>query len=153
MIEDIFREFINLGYKSGTLPSKDRDIHVKDLIIMRIGNSYLKILYLFNGSCLNIPWSWIDLFSSLNTWGGDRILFQCQEERENPIANFIEDFINIAASTSCSRVSSEFLDWMSDACEIGTRVFKDWCIREGFFEVEKKLGPFEFVSIDKNLEI
>ena len=151
MIQDLFREFSEIGYKGpGDYPKGIRDIKVSPLVIVRIGNGLAKVLYLYNGSSLSIPWYWIDLFTCLNVWGGHRI---SQVSPENVIDRFILDFSTLSNSIDCSVPDSDFLERLCGICTIGTKTFRDWCKEEGLEEIQKNLRPFEFTAIDKNLEI
>ena len=50
------------------------------------------VMSLYNGTTIFIPWDWIDLFGSLDIWGGHRVLTTFPT---NPIENTILDFLTL----------------------------------------------------------
>lgn len=71
-MKELFKEFIFLSYSETTLP-QSRDINLDFGIIARFEDISCNIYYLSTGVYINIPWAWIDLFSSLDTYCGARL--------------------------------------------------------------------------------
>lgn len=70
---DILKEFLILGYTPGIRINQLKDISLSDFTIARITYNGWNIINLLNGTNIYIPWEIIDLFESLNTWGGNRM--------------------------------------------------------------------------------
>lgn len=148
MIEDIFTEFMNLYYTSSGSKSKTlKDIPLKPGIIVRVTENNYTIHYLTNGNYIRIPWEYVDLFSSLNTYAGDRILNDRMEEC-TAVNKLIRHFIILLKYLSVGN-GDLFLYTLAEICEIGTKDFRDWYN----IKFNKKLNPIEIFSLDKNIII
>jgi hypothetical protein len=152
MIQDLLKEFFVLEYKknSGKGLGLLRDIPVSDnLIIVRTREDTAEIIFLYNGAKLSIDWRWIDLFNSLNTWGGDRIL---TEEENNNIWNFTNYMMKFCSMLGVSVIGQEITDLVTELCRIGTKPFIDE-VRKNNPELSNTLKPFTFSSINKTIEL
>jgi hypothetical protein len=148
MIENIFTEFMNLYYTStGNRPKELKDIPIKPGIIVRVTDNDYTIHYLTNGNYIRIPWEYIDLFSSLNTYAGDRILHDRMEEC-TPANKFIKHFVLLTKYLSLGN-GDLFLYTLAEICDLGTKDFRDWYN----IKFNKNLNPIEFFSPDKNIII
>ena len=154
-LKDIFYEYINLSYCPGTRFNKLKDLKISEYIIARLFSNGCRIIYLFNGSSIFIPWRWLDLFSSFNTHSGDKISYIENLVNLEDLSN-IEQVILLFSKLSyfldrnLSRINGEdFLEVLGEIGTTGTRVFRDWCNNE--FKIE--LDPLEYISLDKNFEI
>ena len=70
-MKKLFKDFMLLYYSETKLPSP-RDIGLDFGIIARFEDISCNIYYLSTGFYINIPWAWVDLFSSLDTYDGAR---------------------------------------------------------------------------------
>lgn len=154
-LKDLFCEYVNLSYCPGTRFNRLKDIKISEYIIARLFSNGCRIIYLFNGSSIFIPWKWLDLFSSLNTHSGDKISYierTVNLEDLNKIERIILLFSKLSylLDRSLSKIDGEdFLEVLSEIGTTGTCVFRDWCNNE--FKIE--LDPLEYISLDKNFEI
>ena len=145
-IKTIFTEFMALYYQNGGVePSSLKDIPVQSGVIARYTEVGCTIYYLTTGNHIRIPWKLIDLFSSLDTYSGNRILsIEPQDDIERFIKLFTK-FINVLNSYR----GDQIVPLLSDILDMGTNNFREW-YRKNF---NKNLEPVEFFSPDKNLEI
>ena len=145
-IENIFTEFMALYYQdSGIKPSSLKDIPIQSGVIARYTEIGCTIYYLTTGNYIRIPWKFVDLFSSLDTYSGNRILsIEPQDDIERFIKLFTK-FINILNSYKGDYI----IPLLSDILDIGTSNFREWYKNK----FNKNLEPVEFFSPDKNLEI
>ena len=144
--KEIFSEFITLGYSPGIRPTGLKDISLSNYMIARITRDGWNILNLYNGTNIFISWSLVDIFDSLNTWGGDRVL-NCIE---------IKDSIDEVILTSLSLVillskgqGNLFIEALMKLCNLGTKIFQEWCLVE--FNLE--IYPIEFNSLDRYIKL
>ena len=78
---ELFNEFLELYYvPDNTRVLKLKDILISPGVILRILDKTYTVYYLTNGMQIVIPWKFVDLFSALNVWGGDRILRSTQKD-------------------------------------------------------------------------
>ena len=145
-IENIFLEFMSLYYNNvGTKPDSLKDISLSSGIIARYTDIGCTIYYLTTGNYIRIPWNIMDLFLSLNTYSGNRIIY---ERAENAIELFIQlgvKFVNSIDNNS----SQDTIAIFSEILELGTKNFRKWYIDR----FNRDLGMIEFFSPDKNFEI
>lgn len=115
--KELFNEFLELYYVPDDKPIfKLKDILVGPGLILRILNKTYILYYLTSGTQIIIPWKYIDLFSALNTWGGDRIL---RSKQDDNVDRLIFHFLNliIAAETKNGDL---LLESIVNISEIGT---------------------------------
>ena len=83
----VFQEFMELYYnKPGIRPSSFKDIGLCDYTIARLTKDGCTIYNLTNGTNIKIDWKWLDLFSSLNTFSGHKIIMQNTEDSTRSIS-------------------------------------------------------------------
>ena len=151
-MEELLKQFLILDYTPGKLLKYSCPVDIpvqEDLIIVRVGKS-VSIIFLYNGAKLVIDWPWIDLFSSLNTWGGDRILDNCVEG--DKLSDFISSMLKINNMLTVSVISHDIVDTVLLLSKIGTKKFIEVCKKYNE-DLAEKLKPFEFFSTSKNVEI
>ena len=122
-LKDLFCEYVNLSYCPGTRFNRLKDIKISEYIIARLFSNGCRIIYLFNGSSIFIPWKWLDLFSSLNTHSGDKISYierTVNLEDLNKIERIILLFSKLSylLDRSLSKIDGE--DFLEVLSEIGT---------------------------------
>ncbi len=147
-MKEIFKEYLTLSYEPRESFITLRDLDLGNYIIARETRRGYSIFYLFNGSRVEIDWEWINLFNGFSIWKGDRDL-----EAEDSLENFILCFSHLVDALSTSKPDSDTLEVLGDICQLGTKRFKEWLKEEGFFEVEEKLKPIEFISLEKSFEL
>lgn len=146
---------MNLSYCPTSRPNRLKDIKISDYIIARLFPNGCKIIYLFNGSSLFIPWSWLDLFTTFNMHSGDKIYHLSKLNDLENLDNIdkillLFSKLSYSIDSNLSRINGdEFLEILGEIGTTGTHVFRDWCKDE--FKIN--LDPLEYVSLDKNLEI
>ena len=145
MIENIFLEFMALYYNSGVRPSSLNDIFIDSGVIARCSNIGCTIYYLTTGNYIRIPWEMMDLFFSLNTYSGNRILNLCHN---NDIEKFIKEFVRFINLLN-NRNESMIMPVFTNILELGTIKFREWYLNK----FNKNLKAIEFFSPDKNFEI
>ena len=145
-IENIFTEFMALYYKSnGVRPSLLKDIPIQSGVIARCTDVGCTIYYLTMGNYIRIPWEFMDLFFSLNTYSGNRII---SLSPENNIEKFIQSFVLFTGYLSNSN-EDYIVSSLSNIVDLGTKEFREW-YKDKF---NRTLEPIEFFSINKNFEI
>ena len=145
-IENIFIEFMSLYYQnSGIKPSSLKDISIQSGVIARLTKIGCTIYYLTTGNYIRIPWEFIDLFSSLNTYSGNRIL---SIEPKNYVEKFIHLFIKFINLLN-NQEGYTLVPVLSEIVSIKTNTFREWYKNK----FNKNLEPIEFFSPDKNFEI
>lgn len=137
---NIFDSYMCLGYTKGIEPKGIKDITIGGLIILRITGLSWTIHYLRDGSRLEIPWAWIDLFEGLGVHSGEQILYQEPKGK-------LEEFIYLMTSLVCP--NAKVLEVLEKVCVIGTREFRDY-VKENY---DIHLDPFTYKSLTKTFEI
>lgn len=137
---NIFDSYMYLEYTRGIRPRGLKDYTLGGLTILRTTETSWTIHYLKDGSRLEIPWPWIDLFEGLNIHSGDQILYQKPEGR-------LEEFIFLM--TSLLTPGSEILGLLEKICTIGTGEFRKYIKEKHGIH----LDPFTYKSLTKTLEI
>lgn len=131
---------------SGWKP-EETDIGLYNYTILRMAAGYVTLISLTSGVTIKIPYSWFDLFSSLNTWGGHRILLYKEKPMDNVSRIIHLGFYMIYYYSQ--RKSKEFISVLSEICKVGTAEFREWILEE----FGKTLMPIEFRSIDRYEEL
>lgn len=155
--KEVFTEFYKLSYiregKSKRIVLKGLSDHkVLDYVILRITPTEDVIYYLYNGSSIHIPEKWIDLFSSFNTHSGFRVLDCYDSDVDGSLSHFgyLMTRLICHLDKSLSKIEGEeLLNVLGEISVIGTKEFREWCLEE--FGLE--LDPFEYRSLDENLDI
>lgn len=145
-IENIFLEFMELYYnKAGTRPISLRDVSIRSGVIARYTETGCTVYYLTTGNYIRIPWDIMDLFLSLNTYSGHRILHLVPESNVEKLIYLFVKFVNLFNNYG----GEELEKVISDISEIGTNSFREWYKNK----FNKSLEPVEFFGPDKNFEI
>jgi hypothetical protein len=146
-IENIFTEFMALYYRNnGVKPSSLKDIALGSGVIARCSDLGCTIYYLTTGNYIRIPWEIMDIFYSLNTYSGNRIL---SLEPSGDIERFIWEFTKFVGLLNNNAPDSVVIPVFTDILDLGTKKFREWY----FNKFNKKLEAIEFFSPDKNFEI
>jgi len=118
--KELFNEFLELYYvQDNTEIIKLKDILISQNIILRILNKTYIIYYLTNGIHIIIPWKFVDLFSALNTWGGDRII---ESIKEDNIDKLIFHFLNLIRGVE-TKDEDLFMNSLTNILSINTKEF------------------------------
>lgn len=156
--KEVFTEFYKLSYiregKSKRIVLKGLSDHkVLDYVILRITPTKDVIYYLYNGSSIHIPEKWIDLFSSLILIQGLESWSVCYDsDVDGSLSHFgyLMTRLICHLDKSLSKIEGEeLLNVLGEISVIGTKEFREWCLEE--FGLE--LDPFEYRSLDENLDI
>ena len=145
---DLFSEFMSLGYSPGENIYKDRikDIFLDTLIIARLDSTGCHVIYLSSGSHIDIPWKWIDLFSSYNTLYGGRGL--SIENNDEKIDKLIFLFLKLLSYLD-TKNGLGFLNTLYQICELKTEELREYILSE----FGEKLSPITVDSSDSHLII
>ena len=148
---EVFKEFLQLSY----IPSKklsEKDVNIDNYIICRYYNSGYRIIYLYNGSCFNIPRDWRDIFSSFNVYVGSRFEYLKPSAVDNKLESiiYLMTELSMYLDRSMNGISGQkILDVLGELSFISTEKFRDWCKKEANID----LGPLVFESLGSNLKI
>jgi hypothetical protein len=141
--KDLFDEFLELYYiQDNTQVLKLKDILISPGVVLRILDKTYIIYYLTSGMQIIIPWKFVDLFSALNTWGGDRILISTQKD---DIDKLIFHFLNLIRGVE-TKNEDLFMTSITNILEINTK---------NFIKVYDKLNleRIEIRTLNKIIEI
>lgn len=117
---ELFNEFLELYYvPDNTQVLKLKDILISPGVILRILDKTYTVYYLTNGMQIVIPWKFVDLFSSLNVWGGDRVL---RSTREDNIDRLIFHFLNLIRGVEIKN-EDLFMTSLTNILDINTKDF------------------------------
>ena len=145
-IENIFTEFMSLYYKeSGEKPNYLKDIPISSGVIARKTELGCTIYYLTTGSYIRIPWEFMDLFSSFNTYSGDRVI---NLKSDNQIEEFIQQFVRFICYLEYQN-SDMIIQTFNNILDLRTSDFREWYKNK----FNKKLRAIEFFSPNKTFEI
>ena len=144
--KEIFSEFLALSYYPGRKPTMIKDIGLKEYMIVRQTPVGWYVMSLYNGTTIFIPWDWIDLFGSLDIWGGHRVLTTFPT---NPIENTILDFLTLIITLRKHGEEPKFMETLGRIAGKGTEEFRKW-FKE---ETGKTLYPIEYTSLNKYKQI
>ena len=140
--KNLFKEFMVLGYYPGTKISSLTDIPTSNYTIIRVTRDGWNVISFRNGTNIYIPWELVDLFSSLNTWGGQRII-ECSEAEDN-VDSTIIDFLRLVNFIN-KKQGDSFIEILSKICSTGTGEFREW-FQNNF---KKSIRPIELNTLDK----
>ena len=147
--KDIFKEFMTLAYSSGKVMEGLEDIVIGDYIIARITGHGLRVLWLLNGNKLRISWKMVDLFTSLNTTNGEKVVWEGKNRGgEDNVEKIIYLLVLLINQFNWGK-GKDFLETLACICETGTGEFREW------FEKEfgEKLQPIELITAKESILI
>ena len=145
-MKKLFKDFMLLYYSETKLPSP-RDIGLDFGIIARFEDISCNIYYLSTGFYINIPWAWVDLFSSLDTYDGARLgTMAICDDIEKTITLFLM-FTHELYGKHGKNVL-KILEAILDNKE-AVRKFRSWYVDE----FNKTLGEISIYSSDKIIKI
>lgn len=144
----ILKEFMTLDYSPGNRTEKLDDVVLGNYIIARITYDGIHILWLSCGNKLWIPWKVIDLFTSLNTKWGEKILWEGYDEEAPYLDRLIYLFVLLINQFNWGR-GKDFLETLGTICEIGTTKLREWIQTE----FKEKLLPLELTTVEKTIQI
>lgn len=148
---ELFKEFMELSYYPGKREKGLRDIDVMDYVIARVTEEGCRIIYIYSGASVLIPWGWIDLFSALNVHSGNRILNIGNPENDD-ITEFgilFTTFVIYLDKQLSGVNGSELLDILGDISDMGTSKFREWLKSEFSLTLE----PLIYTSPEQNITI
>ena len=141
----IMKEFMTLEYSGqGVRTDRLEDVLIGNYIILRISYLGLQVIWLGNGNKLLIPWEVVDLFTSLNTKFGEKILWEGDDEEADKVERLIYLFVFLINQFNWSRGRS-FLEVLGIICELGTQELREWIEQE----FKEKLPPLELMTVEK----
>lgn len=133
--KDLFNEFLELYYvQDNKEVLKLKDILISPSIVLRILDKTYTIYYLTNGIHITIPWKFVDLFSALNTWGGDRILMSTKKD---DIDRLIFHFLNLIIGVE-TKNEDLFMTSLTSILDINTKDFTTVYEKLGLERIEIK---------------
>lgn len=147
--KDILREFMALAYSSGKPMEGLEDVVIGNYIIARITGHGLRVLWLLNGNKLKISWKMVDLFTSLNTINGEKVMWEGKHDtNEDKVGKIIYLLVLLINQFNWGK-GKDFLETLACICETGTEEFREW------FEKEfgEKLQPIELITAKENILI
>lgn len=149
-IKNIFKEFIELSYKPSNYRSFS-DIKIDNYIICRKDHKGYSIIYLYSGSQFIFPWEWCDIFSSFNTYLGDRVeyLKVMEDDSTSKIINLVTSIFISLENKLHNIKGQDILELLGEISLIKTDDFRDWCN----LELKLKLDPLNFRSLKGEIEI
>lgn len=148
--KELFTEFIkfrwvdNRSEQSTEIPGKD--VALGDFTIARINSRGCIIHYLANGNKVEIPKTWMDLFTSFNIYAGAQVIHEGLTG--DNIDKMIYYMLLLVVVLDLKR-GDEFLKILGSISEIKTLGFRNW-VKENF---NINLEPIQFTSIKKDLDI
>ncbi len=148
MIKELFEEFMELSYSPGDRQRNLTDNIIQEFILCRLSYSSLQVIFLHSGSYIEIPWKWLDVFSSFNTLFGHRVLCENVTESSDNIEKIILLFLDLLSSYAARRYQL-FLSVLYKIGEIKTADFREWC-KEEFGE---DFEPITVISVDSIFKI
>lgn len=149
---ELFNDFIELSYTEGIRREDILDVNLNNFNILRRTWFGYTINYLTKGTSLLIPWKWIDIFSGLYVYSGDRILFNGKEL----CGDYYEDFIllsirlqEFSIETARNIDGNLYLEVLSELCSLGTKKFRNLLKDKYNIDVD----PFEYYSCKGDFDI
>jgi len=148
-MKELFKEFLALSWSGhGNRMRGLEDVTLGDYIIARITDFGITVIWLVNGNKLRIPWEWVDLFSSLNTIYGERILWKKEKIDDDGIDKLIYRFTLLINQFNWGK-GTDFLSTLADICNLRTNEFIEWYSTES----GEKLKPLELITVDETIKI
>lgn len=161
--KEIFREFYELSFSRDHLHTTRESFLLRDSVVSSTNYILLRqrsdqgasIHWLLEGSSVIIPTIWIDIFSSLNTHSGDKILrhkFMTSEEKYSGIGGLGYQMLSfiICIDRSLSSVEgSLLLEIIQTIYLIGTKEFREW-VRKDF---KLDLPSIEYRTLEEIVDI
>ena len=146
--KDLFLEFMMLCYKKpGTRNYDLTDTLIKDpYIIVRCDGIDMKVLYLYSGLTINIPWKWIDTFRSYNVQYGSQALDIGSSGSE--LDKFIYNFLMLLIYLD-NKKGDDFLGTIYQICRTGTEKFRKMISDE----LGEEYDPITLDNLDGHLII
>ncbi len=133
--KDLFNEFLELYYvQDNKEVLKLKDILISPSVVLRILDKTYTIYYLTNGIHITIPWKFVDLFSALNTWGGNRILTSTKKDN---IDRLIFHFLNLIIGVE-TKNEDLFMTSLTSILDINTKDFTTVYEKLGLERIEIK---------------
>jgi hypothetical protein len=124
IVISILDEFINLSYSKNNIIQKEGDIYLGNYILLRMRKSSWCVHFLTSGSSLDIPISYISLFSELDVYHRGNI-FSSSVVHNGKLEDFVYhmlSFVHFIQSKDFEK-SIEHLDYVT---KIGTKDFRDF---------------------------
>lgn len=156
VFRSIFTEFMELNYLPITKINRiGKDIKVSDFIICRKTNTLISFYYLLNGTSIEIPEPWGDMFTSFNTYLGDRAGFlKIDMDKVNDVDKviFLLTKIFIYLDRDLNNIpEQEFLGLLGELLSMEKEIdsFRKW-ISETF---KVGLGYIEFNSVEHFIKL
>lgn len=153
VFKETFNEFMNLSYTKKKDNTVDflKDIDIDDYIIARLSNKGCDIIYLYNGSILKISNDWINLFSSFNTYSGDKLEFFKNDQKDNidKLGYLFTKFLIYIDSRLSIVSGGEFLSTLGEIYSTKTIDFINWT-KENY---KIDLDPIEFITLNDKYKI
>ena len=150
-IKDLFNEFMILSYleHENKIPNQFKDINLGNYIILRQNESW-QILYLTSGNSVIFPREFINIFNSLNTYCGNKILYKEPDEQDK-ISCLIYNVILLINSINSMNKSKfqDVLNTVATICTIGTKELRKF-FKDNY---NKTLDPIRFDSINQSIII
>ena len=154
-IRKIFREFYELSYKDSSQKFNQsfKDSVLSDYVILRQQDSGDYIHYLYNGNSIFIPIKWVEIFSFLNVYDGNKIFTEynvlMSDDKVSKICYLMTYLVYCIDSLGSKSNGKEILDTIHAIKLIGTGEFRDWA-EENF---KLTLFPLECRSLDEIIKI
>lgn len=149
-IKDLFNEFMILDYlgHENKIPNHFKDIDLNNYIILRQNESW-QILYLTNGNSITFPREFINIFNSLNTYYGDKILYkEPLNINDDKISGLIYNMILLISSINSNKLQN-ILNTITTICTIGTKELREF-FKDNY---NKVLDPIRLDTVDKSIII
>lgn len=151
-IKDIFSDFYRLSYKDSpsTFTQGFNDYFISTYIILRKCESGDYIYYLTTGSSIYIPIDWINIFSALEVYDGNRILkgyYQNSDDKISELCYLMTNLIYLINSLVVKKTGNDILNTLEKICVIGTGDFRNWVVKE----FNLILPQFEYRSLEEDI--
>lgn len=157
-VKNIFKEFYELSYKDSpvttTVLLKDSCISSIDNIILRRQSSGNLICSLLNGTSIFIPIVWVNMFSSLNVYCGDRIFWGETKtldtgDKVDKLCFLMTYLLYLLDSLGTRDFEKDILDTIERIGAVGTEDFRHW-LKDKY---DLDFPCLEYRSLDGIIEI
>ena len=102
------------------------DVVIGNYIIARITGHGLRVLWLLNGNKLKISWKMVDLFTSLNTINGEKVMWEGKHDtNEDKVGKIIYLLVLLINQFNWGK-AKDCLETLACICETGTEYFREW---------------------------